>query len=557
MDPSSISKTRALLPQKRKRSDEITRRNVLYFDTLPDFATEHIVRLLAPKSKQKEANWSDYVPAGTVLALLKSAGSLRRLTKNFFRSVHFSISGNGLPDKSGLQVCGKHKRIAHFMNALPVELGEGIETLNICAPLAPAFTRAVAKHCTSLRNLSFQPVSSSIPNIGFSTILTERGPALEFLGLSFFKGNECMVNALTHCRSLRHLKIWYPKGDFSFAPLWKSLGSSLEHLEIKAVGQLKVFALKQLYPNCSNISRLAFNVADEEVEEDRDDEDDEEDDNLEGHLRDEETNWNMAIEDVCKRYGASLVGLQLRSSNIGAAKLARICRACPNLDIDFEEDAKGCHRCTPPGSRSTEIALALGPAAIAWTLLDYGVDQSDEIACVGISCPNLVKVAMDLNDSFLKVSFAKLFTFPRPMLKEMDISTGSVSCITSVLQVLANKVSLHSFLYKGQVLPLEPFRQFVLAQTELKEIEFRCTGWCSCHSYRNDPAHLLEEHAEDMGFSWGAIVTACMENPSVEMILGRCLFWEESELEAEDYAPSMPSVWGTNVTVIICGSMIF
>lgn len=67
------------------------------------------------------------------------------------------------------------------------------------------------------------------------SIMAKRGPALEFLGLSYFQGTERMVNALTHCRSLRHLKIWYPTGELEFAPVWKSLGVPLSDSSKRSV----------------------------------------------------------------------------------------------------------------------------------------------------------------------------------------------------------------------------------------------------------------------------------------------------------------------------------
>lgn len=276
------SKKRMKLARQCKTKRAIPERRELLFDSLADSTTEDIVRLMAPTSKQKEEDWSSNIPADTVLALLKSGGSLRRVAKNIFRSIHFSIIANLFPNDSSVHVYGYYKDIAHLMLELPVELGEGIETLNISTPLVPAFTRAIAKQCTGLRNFSFAPLARIFPTVSFSSIMAARGPGLKFLGLTNFKGNEGMVNALSHCQSLEHLKISYPRGDFSFEPFWKSVGNSLQHLEILTFGEPLMFKLGALIRNCPNISQLAFDVDHREDEED----------------------WYVEIEAVCQGYAS-------------------------------------------------------------------------------------------------------------------------------------------------------------------------------------------------------------------------------------------------------------
>lgn len=158
-----------------------------------------------------------------------------------------------------------------------------------------------------------------------------------------------------------------------------------------------------------------------------------------------------------------------------------------------------------------------------------------------------------MDDSFSEAAFVDFFTPKRPMLKEEDVWSESVSCLTSVLNVLTVKASLHYFFYEGCILPLEPFRRFLRSQKGLKNIEFLSTGQCICHSHRNRPAELLEAHGHEMGMSWVAIIIACFENPSLESVKCYCSCSKILSLSAEDIASSLTLPPGRDNSISICG----
>lgn len=180
----------------------MSERKPLHFDSLPDSATEYIVSLLLPESKSNE-DWSNQFSLDTIVALIKSGGSLRRVAKNAFRTVQFSVGKNAKQKKNAVQVRGKHKDVNHLLKALPICIGEGIETMFVSALLSSSFTTAIAKHCTGLRRLSFKPLSGrNFPNVNFCKIIAARGPGLEFLDISDCSPSEVVVAAITeHCRN--------------------------------------------------------------------------------------------------------------------------------------------------------------------------------------------------------------------------------------------------------------------------------------------------------------------------------------------------------------------
>lgn len=425
------------------------------------------------------------------------------------------------------------------MRALTVELGEAIETLKISESLSTSWAHAIAQHCTGLRSFSFQSGLDYLPVAAFAVLMAARGPDLDNLCMCFLS-SEHMVSALTHCTGLRCLKIWYPRGSLSFESLWKAVNIYLQELEIKCFEDPVMFAFSLLCSNCPNILHLSFQVA--------------------------HPNWDKAIEAICECCGSGMAGLQLSSSSIGAERLGRICAACPNMHIDFEDNI--AHYGRRSESRSADIVLALGPVARAWTLRDSDLNKKDKFTQVGVSCPNLQKIAVSVTDSLAEESFLNFCAVTRPLLRKVFIDCSSVSCTGSALQVLAGKVSLHFFAFEGQVLPLGHFRRFLLFQQELRKIELRCKGWCSCQLLQERPAHLLEAHGQDMGLLWGEIVSACVESPTsvdVECVFLR-LVEEQEEMEdflfvsneakvmAEGLARELPTVRGRTVSISVRGA---
>lgn len=135
--------------------------------------------LLLP-NPNRDQDWSCKGSLETVLTLVNSGGSLRRAAQNLFRSVQFSVGKRTEAKSCDVKVRGKPQQVGRLMRALPAGIGEGIETMVICASLSPAFTRAISQHCTGLRNLSFQPISrQKFPTAKFCALIAARGAGLE------------------------------------------------------------------------------------------------------------------------------------------------------------------------------------------------------------------------------------------------------------------------------------------------------------------------------------------------------------------------------------------
>lgn len=265
---------------------------------------------LLPKSKRNE-DWTSRTIHETVLTLVNSGGSLRRVAQKAFRSVQFSIGKRFSVGKNcDIQLRGRHKEEKHLMQALPAGTGEGTQTMFISSPLSSAFSRAIAEHCTGLRKLSFQPYCGSpFPNVNFCAIIAARGPILESLEISSFPGSDRLVAAIGEsCCNLIHLKLSCAGIVCSFAQLWTSAGKNLQHLELGGCVYDPRFSLQNIFPNCPNISRLSFGFWEPE-----------------GH---------QAVDDLCKLYGPRLTELKTQSYGMEAV-LLRIAEACPNISIDF------------------------------------------------------------------------------------------------------------------------------------------------------------------------------------------------------------------------------
>lgn len=267
--------------------------------------------------------------------------------------------------------------------------------------------------------------------------------------------------------------------------MWKRLGTKLEHLEIR--GRFDLVSVAQL---CPNISRLAFDSR--------------------GMERD--------TEDMCKSYGASLLGLKLSNCVIGNAVLTRISTACPNAIINYIED-KNC------GMLSDRV-LALGRTAASWQVSSRDADFDDSLFYrVGMLCVNLQRCSVTSYANSVSVnSFRDLFLLPKPKLKRVDLHVTKPSCAYMVLAVLIDKACLlNEFSYKGPCPPLEIHERVMVSQTELEKVIFAGGRQCMCQDRaENSEPRELRVTAPNMGMFCVAILGALMKNRSLAEIVCRC-----------------------------------
>lgn len=223
--------------------------------------------------------------------------------------------------------------------------------------------------------------------------------------------------------------------------------------------------------------------------------------------------------------------------------LLRIAAACPKVVIDFPQSISG-------GESNTETVIALGSAAATWTMHDSDRDNG-VFSPFGLFCSNLKGVTVR---AFSETAFGRLFTLPKNKLRHVFVMFLGVSEISSVLNVLTEKVnSSESFFCAGDSMSVELLRGFVLSQKELKIVCFYGNDWCSCQSYRYHPGHYRGRAQKDMGLQWTSIVSACIENCSLEKI--SCESCYESDRQTV-HVYTFPAARGRDVSISICGRKV-
>lgn len=125
------------------------------------------------------------------------------------------------------------------------------------------------------------------------------------------------------------------------------------------------------------------------------------------------------IVGLCKFYGPSLQELQVEVHNdgMGKAEFGKPFESCPNIRIQAPREPR--YRMTVNGF-STDVALLLGPATVAWSFEGCEVNQSTSFARIGWACPNLQRCLLVLEyrdtHSVSQMSFKGLFSLPKPVV---------------------------------------------------------------------------------------------------------------------------------------------
>lgn len=160
----------------------------------------------------------------------------RRIAQKTFHTVRLCARSSKIdPAKSGLYVRVPSRKM------LTATLGEGIRSLFITSRLSTVVARAIVTHSSGLRHLSFEHVvKEAYPTKKLCAIIDARGTALESLCLSKFDADELLIAAISsNCQRLRRISLLHPEektAGFSLEPLWKSIGGSLENLEVGCMG---------------------------------------------------------------------------------------------------------------------------------------------------------------------------------------------------------------------------------------------------------------------------------------------------------------------------------
>lgn len=363
----------------------------LWFDELPDAAIEGILYFLGKNPLRGISK----VPGKTAVSLVMTGRSLRQVSKALFASVLYNGCGPGYVGRSTFSV-SLHS--AGFRD-LPQTLGPNVRTLHMGDPFP--FSKRDLRYLnvneySGLRSFSYEPTRVAgklYLRAALPRIIAAWGSCLEHLCLG--KIDFRVVNAIArHCKKLRHLKLSCLHGYFSLEPMWKGLGTKLEHLIIQSE-----VALGSVAVNRPNISRLSVDLY----------------------------GWRPGTEAMRSTLGATLLELKLGRRGNGNAELARICEACPNVVIHCFPHIE---KCMP-----TATVLALGRSASSWRVSTRDSDFDESLfSRVGMSCVNLQRCSVTSFANAVPVhSFGDLFLSPKPKLKHIELHVTKISSVSIVL----------------------------------------------------------------------------------------------------------------------------
>lgn len=491
MPTSNISKRHYSTRKTKKNKHEQPKGDALYFDQLPDNANEYILHFLSRQLRLEDTKGVEVfdIQAKTALALLKCGGSLSHVLLNVFNSGRVDIPWHYcvLSTKNSMSIDGRHKEVGNLLRDVPVCLGSELKALSICGPLSASFTRAIKKHCTGLRSLTFRPANfRRFPVVNFCAVIVARGEGLEHLSVEDWGSDERVVSTIAkYCSHVRHLELDSLGLDFSLAPVWKSMGANLERVRFKYLHHHWMLALDSMKRDCPNISCLSFEY------------------------------WGShcaTFDDVCTSYGPGLLELSLSNAGVRIPALNRIMAACPNASISFHASGGA------PQGAATDTAVALGSRSSSWGVITSAPDYCDaSFSRVGRSCLNLQScwVTSDSLHPLSEAAFGGLFVLPKDQLRYLNVSVErSVSCIDAVLAVLADKVSsIETLVYAGPIPSVQLLKLFVLSQSQLRKVSFKGRDSNICRGGRIWQRFLV---------SWNAILTAFLQHSSLVDIVCSC-----------------------------------
>lgn len=190
----AISKPRRSRASKCKASTSTPEKKWLRFDALPGVATGHIVSFLLPWSKLNGYR-SSPSSLETIFVLVNSSGSLRHVTQNAFHTVQFSVGRTTERESEAMPVRGESQRSSSpDAGAAACDRRRDPKHVYLWSTLG-CITRAIAKHCTGLRKLSFWPCS--IP----------RFPKVIFCAMAEFRSFSSLTSS-SHVKPLRTTIQW-------------------------------------------------------------------------------------------------------------------------------------------------------------------------------------------------------------------------------------------------------------------------------------------------------------------------------------------------------------
>lgn len=447
----------------------------LLHERLPDCAIAHVLHYLSARPRLD--TWWKHVPPATVLAMLRTEGSVACVAGSLFDRLKVNgVAGGADGGWDTDNPCNQT-----LLDSLLAAMGERLTDLSIRGFCIP---RTAAAKLAGLRRLSVRGPSTLL---NFPDIIPVCGGSLTELEIITMMVDEGQVSAITeHCRSLRRLRLHFAGVDTSLAPMWASVGGGLESLEVECFtarcinGHL--LDLADFGANCPNVRHLAFTNV---------------------HY------WSQceAVQAVCETLGPRLETLVLDRVSIGEGGIARICTACPAVEVD-----------TGFGM-TTDCMVALGPRAS--TIVIGERMQDDDGVLVGLPqlgdvCVNMRKCTLNpvnLQEHCLRALFAK----PKPLLRELVVQIMNPVDIAVLFRLLIDKVhTLESFDFEGLCPQISSMRAFIRANGGLKKVKMKC--------WPDNQNQAEGGETEAMNAFWPPTVAAFLQAPSVESLEFECLF---------------------------------
>lgn len=203
------------------------------FDALSDEALGNIVCHLSRKPRSKP--WEAFVPAQTLSSLLQLTSSLARVTRESFHRL--TLAEPYKVARTQRNICHDIDRWFGYSRLLPhIDSMLGDSLLHLGDDFtSDIFLKSVAMKCHRLRLLSISISSWACPH--FAAIFKTCGSSLEVLEI---KAHHC-ASKLTrkdvavlarNCPVVRQLKLTSVQSKTGPGPIWKGMGVNLQVLEI-------------------------------------------------------------------------------------------------------------------------------------------------------------------------------------------------------------------------------------------------------------------------------------------------------------------------------------
>ncbi len=252
---------------KRRFSGGFTK---LHFDSLPDEPLDNILRFAS--ERPHDDYWQDFVNPHDVLTMLKCGGALSDSVRRMFDRIEVS---ERMPSvRRGLLILGKGTESRNLFPKVVNALSDVATEIRVSRPTFPnAWKKPLVSPMPHLKKLAI-----SMPyrraQFPLDDILAAQSGQLQSLELSWRSIDRADIKAIeTHCEGLRSLALNFAITAAKLAPIWATVGSTLEELSLGGPppnqhwqwtndkGADMLFEnMRAIGVNCKHLRRLDFSM---------------------------------------------------------------------------------------------------------------------------------------------------------------------------------------------------------------------------------------------------------------------------------------------------------